>query len=87
MPESGAGKTYTKLVAPDTEVPDSPASSSEVIAISDGAGLKVKAAKTTSFTIDGVEVLPVQPDPVDRAGGQPRPPNFFAPSTLAPAST
>ncbi|MGH2897625.1 MAG: C25 family cysteine peptidase, partial [Solirubrobacteraceae bacterium] len=81
--EQGGGKSFTKLVAPGTETPGNPGQpgipvSSEVIAVPDGAQLEVKATKTESFTIGGVEVFPIQPDPVDQAGGQSPAPNFLS---------
>jgi hypothetical protein len=83
VPEDGGGKTFTKLVAPGTETPGSPGQpgipvSSEVIAVPDGAKLDVKATKTEGFTIGGVDVLPIQPDPVDQSPGLAPKPNFFA---------
>ena len=41
--------------------------------------MTVKATQTESYTVDGVEVYPVQPDTVDQApGGLAPKPNFFA---------
>lgn len=45
----------------------------------------MKATKTEGFTIGGVDVFPIQPDIVDQAGGQLKPPNFFAPPFTEPA--
>jgi hypothetical protein len=84
VPEDGGGKAWTKLVLPNTDSPQSPGDpgipvSSSVIALPDGAKLQVKATKTESYTVDGVEVFPAQPEPVDQAAGGLAPkPNFRA---------
>ena len=91
--ESGGGKTYTRLAAPDTESPGAPGSpgipaSSEIFAVPDGAKVVVSSGNAETQTIDGVEVYPVQPEPVDQAGGQSPAPNFFAgPFAEAPFSS
>jgi hypothetical protein len=74
----GGGRTWTKLVLPDTDTPSQPGSPgipvvANTIAVPEGATLKVDAAKTSSYTLDGVDVFPAQIDPVD-AG--PPPPNM-----------
>jgi hypothetical protein len=66
----GGGRTWTKLVLPDTDAPSQPGSPSipvvaNTIAVPEGATLKVKATDTTSYTLDGVDVFPAQIDPVD----------------------
>lgn len=81
--EQAGGKTYTKLVAPDTESAGAPGTpgiptASEVFAVPDGATFTVKTSKVQSQTIDGVEVFPAQEDVVDQAGGQTPAPNFAA---------
>lgn len=84
VPEEAGGRTYTKLVAPDTESPGAPGTpgipvASEIFAVPDGAAFTVKASKVQSQTIDGVEVFPAQEPPVDQArGGLTARPNFFA---------
>ena len=79
------GKSWTKLVLPNTDStgaagsPGIPVSSS-TIAVPDGAKLSVRATSTESYTLDNVEVFPVQPEPVDQAPGSPLTPkpNFGA---------
>jgi len=89
--EFEGGKSWTKLVLPNTDAtgasgtPGIPVSSS-VIAIPDGARLDVRATDTDSYTLDNVELFPVQPEPVDQL---PSPalsakPNFFAPPFSEP---
>jgi hypothetical protein len=83
VPETEGGKTYTKLVAPGTESAGAPGTpgipiSSSIIAVPDGATLEVKTSNVQSQTIDGVEVFPAQPDPVDQGPGLAPKPNFFA---------
>ena len=90
VPETGGGKTWTKLVLPNTDAPGAPGTpgipvASSLIAVPDGATLDVKATKTTSYSLDGVEVYPVQPDSVDQSPGLTPKPNFgAAPFAAAP---
>src|SRR4051794_29821220 len=76
----GGGRTWTKLVLPNTDAPGAPGSPgipvvSDTFGVPDGATLKVDATKTTSYTIGGVDVFPAQPDPVDQVSPAP---NFLA---------
>jgi hypothetical protein len=80
LPESGGGKTFTKLVAPDTDSPGAPGTPgiptvSSNFGVPDGATAKVTATSSTSYTMQGVDVFPAQPDPVDADSEQP---NFLA---------
>jgi hypothetical protein len=89
---SGGGRTYTRLAAPGAESPGAPGTpgipaASETFAVPDGAKVAVQSGNAESQTIDGVEVYPVQPDPVDQAGGQAPAPNFFAGPFKAPPFT
>ncbi len=70
-PRSAGGKSWTQLVLPDTSTgvgdagdPGIPVVAS-TFAIPDGATLAVKTGKTDSYTLDGVDVFPTQPDTVD----------------------
>jgi len=79
------GKSWTKLVLPNTDSTGSPGTpgipvSSRTIAIPDGAKLSVTATSKESYTLDNVELFPVQPEPVDQAPGGPLTPkpNFGA---------
>lgn len=79
----GGGKSWTKLVLPDTDSPGTPGTpgipvASSIFAVPDGATLQVKTTATESYTLDGVAVLPVQPQTVDQAPGLAPKPNFFA---------
>jgi hypothetical protein len=83
VPATGGGKAWTKLVLPDTDSPGAPGTpgipeSTSLIAVPDGATLTVKASDTTSYTLDGVEVYPVQPDTADQSPGLTPKPNFGA---------
>jgi hypothetical protein len=67
---TGGGKTWTQLTMPDTDSPQAPGKpgipvASKAFGIPDGATLEVKPGSTTSYTVDGVDVFPAQPDPVD----------------------
>jgi hypothetical protein len=83
--EEAAGQTWTRLSLPNTDTPAAPGSpgipvASSVLGVPDGASLSVKASETASYTIDGVEVYPAQPQPVDEVTP---PPDFFAPPFAA----
>jgi hypothetical protein len=79
VPESGGGKTWTKLVAPNTDSPGAPGTPgipivSSTYGVPDGATAKVTSTSSTSYTMQGVDVFPAQPDPVDADSA---PPNFL----------
>jgi hypothetical protein len=83
--EEGAGRTWTKLVLPDTDSPAQPGSPgipmvTNTLAVPEGATLKVQATDTSSYTLDGVDVFPAQPQPMD-AGP---PPDFTKPPYSTP---
>src|SRR3954452_18212131 len=72
--EEGGGKTWTKLVLPDTDTPSQPGSPAipmvtNTLAVPEGATLKVEATDKSSYKLDGVDVFPAQPQPAD-AGPQ-----------------
>ena len=84
--EVGAGRTWTKLVLPNTDSPSDPGSPGipvvgKTLGVPEGATMKVDATKTTSYTIGGVDVFPAQPEPVDGASGPgtTQPPDFDEP--------
>jgi hypothetical protein len=82
-PRSAGGKSWTQLVLSDTSsglgdtgAPGIPVVAS-TFAVPDGATLSVKTGKTDSYTLDGVDVFPTQPDVVDAAAPTPgAKPNF-----------
>jgi hypothetical protein len=89
VPETGGGRTWTRLVAPDTDSPGQPGKPgipvvSSNFGIPDGATLSVTATNATSYTMDGVDVFPAQPDPVD---GVSPPPDITKPPFATPAFT
>lgn len=74
--KSEGGRSWTQLVLPNTGSSGSPGSpgipvSSSTIAVPDGATLSVKATSKESYTLDNVNVFPVQPEPVDQSPGGP----------------
>ena len=85
VPETANGKQFTKLVAPNTDAPGpvgSPAIPiiSQDLAVPDGATIEVTTSNVQSQTIDGVEVFPIQPEPVDATSPSVTPPpNFQGP--------
>ena len=79
VPREAGGKAWTQLVLPNSESPGAPGTPgipvvSDVLAVPDGAKLKVSINDVDKILIDGVDVFPVQPDPVDQ---DTQPPNFF----------
>jgi Peptidase family C25/Propeptide_C25 len=80
VPEVAGGQTWTKLVLPNTDTPSAPGSpgipvASSLLGVPDGAKLSVAIGATESVTLDGVNVYPAQPDPVDDVTP---PPDFSA---------
>ena len=66
--KSEGGKSWTQLVLPNTGSSGTPGTpgipvSSSTIAVPDGATMSVKATSTESYSLDGVELFPVQPEP------------------------
>jgi hypothetical protein len=91
VPETGGGKTWTKLVAPNTDSPGQPGTPgiptvSSTFGVPDGATLKVGTGKTESYKLDGVDLFPAQPDPVDGPQSTP-PPDFTKPPFATPPFT
>jgi hypothetical protein len=89
VPETGGGQTWTKLVAPNTDTPGAPGSPgipvvSNTFGVPDGATVNVTTSNVQSYKLDGVDVFPAQPDPVD--GTQPQP-NFLAGPFATPPFT
>src|SRR3954462_7802424 len=79
-PETGGGKTWTKLLVSNTDSPGKPGTPgipevTKVLGVPDGATLQVGANSTKSYTLGGVDVFPAQPQSVDDT--EPR--NFLAP--------
>jgi hypothetical protein len=84
--EEGGGRTWTKLVLPNTDAPGRAGTPgipmvSSTIGVPDGATLDVDATRTTSYTIGAVDVFPNQREPVDQGGPElvTQPPDFQAP--------
>lgn len=87
--QTGGGKSWTQLVLPNTDAPGKPGSpgipvANSIIGVPDGASVAVKTGHTTSYTVGGVNVFPVQPDPVDQ---DTPPPNIFKPPFADPPFT
>ncbi len=81
--QTGGGRSWTQLSLPNT---DAPAGDGEpgipvvnsTFGVPDGAKVEVDPGKTESYTIDGVDVYPRQPDVVDLGSNDPKP-NFLKP--------
>jgi Peptidase family C25/Propeptide_C25 len=85
VPESGGGKTWTKLALPNTDVPGKPGTpgipvASSTLGVPDGASLEIKSGNVEKVVLDGVDVFPVQPEPVDAVT---QPPDFAKPPFAA----
>jgi peptidase C25-like protein len=79
-PRQAAGKAWTQLVLPNSDAPGKPGTPgipvvSDVLAVPDGATIKVQVNDVNKVALDGVDVFPAQPDPVDQ---DTEPPNFLA---------
>ena len=75
----GGGQAWTELKAPKSDSPGTPGTPgipvvSDVLAVPDGAQMRVRVNDTDKLVIEGVDVYPIQPDPVDQ---DTEPPNFF----------
>jgi hypothetical protein len=80
VPETGGGKTWTKLLLSNTDSPGKPGTPgipevTKVLGVPDGATLQVGASGKQGYTLGGVDVFPAQPQSVDDT----KPPNFLAP--------
>lgn len=80
MPERVRGTSYVKLLAPDTVTPGNPGEPgipivSELFGVPDGAKVSVDVKKSTSLTLQDVQLFPTQPEPVDDVEA----PDFFDP--------
>ena len=70
VPQTGGGRTWTQLMLPNTDSPGRPGTpgipvSSSQFAIPDGASVSIDAKASDKYTVDGVDVYPIQPEPVD----------------------
>jgi Peptidase family C25/Propeptide_C25 len=79
VPREADGKAWTQLVLPNSDSPGVPGTPgipvvSDVLAVPDGAKMKVSVNDVDKILVDGVDVFPVQPDPVDQDTA---PPNFL----------
>jgi hypothetical protein len=75
----GGGRTWTKLTLPEADTSAQPGSPgipvvSKTLGVPEGATMKVDATSSTSYTIDGVDVFPAQPEPMDQGAPFDRPP-------------
>jgi hypothetical protein len=79
--QTGGGRSWTQLSLPNTDAPagdGEPAIPvvSSTFGVPDGAKVEVDPGKSESYTIDGVDVYPKQPDVVDLGSNDPKP-NFL----------
>ena len=90
VPRVAGGQTFTELKAPNTDSPQAPGTpaipiDSSALGIPDGATMTVRAASVQSYTVDGVNVFPAQPQPLDQAPTTlTSPPSFKAPPFSTP---
>lgn len=83
--QTGGGKSWTQLVLPNSEAPGADGAPgipvvSSTFGVPDGAKVEVSTSGAESYVIDGVDVFPNQPEPVDAAvnlGSNPPKPNFL----------
>ena len=90
VPRVAGGQTFTELKAPNTDSPQAPGTpaipiDSSALGVPDGATMTVRAASVQSYTVDGVNVFPAQPQPLDQAPTTlTSPPSFKAPPFSTP---
>lgn len=80
VPRTGGGKSWTQLTLPDTDSPGTPGKPgipvvSSTYGVPDGATVSVTPGSSESYTIDGVDVYPAQPESMDT---DPPKPDFLA---------
>jgi hypothetical protein len=80
VPREAGGQAWTELKVAKSDSPGAPGTPaipvvSDVLAVPDGATLRVTTNDVDKVVVEGVSVFPVQPDPVDQ---DTEPPNFFA---------
>ena len=68
--QTGGGKSWTELVLPNSDTAASDGRPgipvlSKLVGVPDGAKLSVKSSSAETYTIDGVDVFPQQPEPLD----------------------
>lgn len=78
---TGGGKAWTQLLMPNDEATGAPGTpgvpvAGNVIGVPDGAKVVVKSDNVDSYTLDGVNLYPAQPDPADAVD---KAPNFDKP--------
>lgn len=87
--QTGGGKSWTQLSLPNTDAagadgtPGIPVVSS-TFGVPDGAKVEVDPGKVESYTIDGVDVYPNQPESVDLGSNDPKPNFLRAPFASKP---
>lgn len=84
VPRSGGGRSWTQLVLPNTDSPQEPGQPgipvvSSQFAIPAGATVSVEPGKVTSYTVEGVDVFPAQPESVDQGTPSTKRPDFTKP--------
>jgi hypothetical protein len=84
VPRTGGGRAWTQLTLADTDSPQKPGTPgipivSSQFAAPDGATVEVDPGSVKSYTVDGVDVYPAQPESVDAASATTTPPNFAKP--------
>ena len=87
--QTGGGRSWTELSIPNAGGaggvgdPGIPVLSSS-FAVPDGAKVAVTPGATESYEIDGVDVYPTQPEPVDQGLNNPARPDFLKPPFAQP---
>lgn len=89
-PRIAGGRNWTQLLVPNTDAPSKPGTPgipvvSSTYAVPDGARVVITPLKTQSYTVDGVDVFPAQPESVDQNRPRPdftKPPFAAKPFTL-----
>lgn len=89
VPRAGGGRQWTQLTLPDTDAPQAPGEPAIPVvatqfAVPDGATVTVDPGEVSSYTVDGVDLYPAQPDVVDQTPSTRRPDFGKPPFATAP---
>ena len=89
VPRAGGGRQWTQLTLPDTDAPQAPGQPAIPLvatqfAVPEGATVTVDPGAVSSYTVDGVDLYPAQPDVVDQTPSTRRPDFSKPPFATAP---
>lgn len=77
IPKTGGGQAWEQLVMPGLDTSGAPGqpgvpATAETFAVPEGAKVEVTAKQASGYTLDGVNLYPAQPEPLDGLADEPR---------------